>query len=171
MKAALGAKSGSQRNSFSGIHRGIEAMNRRVFKSFILGVCVSCAHVCLAPVKSRLRSQGREQSHFRGRPVGQATESSRPLRQGSDGLGCTGGRSPRPRRVSWDGWQEGGVSRNQAPRWAAFPLPFRPGTMDSSSLFRSIGIVLLFSAISFQAHGSVLMAELHDGSKSAPTCE
>lgn len=42
---------------------------------------------------------------------------------------------------------------------------------DLSSLFRSIRKVFLFSAISFQAHGSVLMAQLLDGSKFAPNCE
>ena len=46
--------------------------------------------VCLAHMNSRLRSQGREQSHFRGPPGGQVTETSRPWRQASEDPGCAG---------------------------------------------------------------------------------
>lgn len=87
-----GSKNPSVGIAFLGVHWEIEEMNPRVFKLFMLRG--SFVQVCLAHVKCRLRSQGREQSHFRGPPGGQITETSRPWRQGSEDPGCTGGCSP-----------------------------------------------------------------------------
>ena len=97
---ALGAKGGAKTPpwaSLPGVHWEIEEMNPGVFKLFMLGG--SFVQVCLAHVKCRLRSQGREQSHFRGPPGGQVTETSRPGRQGSEDPGCAGGCLPQaPKR-------------------------------------------------------------------------
>ena len=78
--------------AFLGVPWETEEMNPGVSHCFMLGG--SLVQVCLAHVNSRLRSRGREQSHFRGLPGGQVTETSRPCRQASEDPECDGGCSP-----------------------------------------------------------------------------